>query len=152
MRPQLEREHVALVRDSELRAAFEEYVDGALLQKAEAELDDDEWLMLRCAANDAVLNEGPIVEQYWARGSFGPFPVDVKGVPGVYLVCAPDFDHEGPFPTVERAREHVEWAFVEMLCDGPDDWGDDDDDDEVDDDEDDDDGNDPGGCSRGDQR
>lgn len=59
---------------------------------------------------DALRNAAPVVAAFSAKGDFGRFPVDVRGIEGVYFVSATEFDDLGYF---ERLDDAIAAAWME---------------------------------------
>ena len=70
------------------------YMEGTGADLSEEELDE--------AAD--LLKQSPEVEEAYAWGSDCPYSCTIHGVPGAYLVMAPELDDDGPFATLEEAR------------------------------------------------
>lgn len=56
---------------------------------------------------DLVLNNGKTYSQFLGKGSYGEYPIDVKGIGEAYWVEAQDHDDEGFFDSLEDAEEYV---------------------------------------------
>jgi hypothetical protein len=60
------------------------------------------------AACEAFGNrEVPIVKTYWAKGPEDAYPIEIIGVRGAYMVCAPECDDKGMFETLKGAEGYI---------------------------------------------
>jgi hypothetical protein len=55
--------------------------------------------LLSEACFDALTTNAPVVCEYQVTQDFGPYPVFIRGVPGVYFIDAIERDPMGPFAT-----------------------------------------------------
>jgi hypothetical protein len=62
-----------------------------------------------------------IVEEFEAEQSKGVYPIMICGVEGFYIVDAQEYDEEGPFDTLEQAKQCVldNWGEFERQRRGP---------------------------------
>lgn len=73
---------------------------------AELNTDQREWLSEAC--HEALTNEAPEAARYEVTGSFEPYPVLIRDVPGAYFTEALESDPLGPFATLELSKDGVE--------------------------------------------
>lgn len=61
---------------------------------------------------DLLNNDGRLYKRYTAHGSYGGYPIDIRGLGGVYFYWAPEFDTTGYFLSVDDASDSIErdWA------------------------------------------
>ena len=66
---------------------------------------------------DAFTNESDVLATFTANGSFGEYPVEIKGIDPLCFVWAPEFDKVGPFRSVKAAEAYLlrEWT-DSLLC------------------------------------
>jgi hypothetical protein len=57
---------------------------------------------------DEISNEAKTAWSGSAKGSFGPYPVEIKEYGGVYFVWAQEFDRVGYFLDIEAAKSYVD--------------------------------------------
>lgn len=69
-----------------------------------AQLTEDQRDELYDAANEAWTNDAPEILTLFGCGSFGAFPLVVRGVPGAYFYWTAEVDDHGPFATAEEAE------------------------------------------------
>lgn len=62
---------------------------------------------------DLLSSEGRLYRRFMARGSEWNYPIDIRGLGGVYFVSAPEFDEIGYFISLEDAED----AIVSHWCD-----------------------------------
>jgi hypothetical protein len=62
-----------------------------------------------------ILNKPKIPSKFVGIGSFGPFDIEIIGVPTACFVVAPEFGREGPFPSIESAEDRVIENFSDTL-------------------------------------
>lgn len=74
-----------------------------LLRKGIDKMSQDELGELEDAALDAMKSCAPTVHSFSAEGSFGSYPIDIRGVQGAYFYAAPEFDDSGYFSTLDEA-------------------------------------------------
>jgi hypothetical protein len=102
-----------------LRAAVADWLeDAVLLDKKISAMTTAEWAQLHDAAQDALMNTGPIVRSYTAQQDKGPYPVWIAGVDGVYLLMASEYDTLGPFETLVDAVDTMNRNYGEFLIEG----------------------------------
>ncbi len=100
-----------IVKDPEVAKVLEDnFGDKAELIKARlltklpiGELEDEVIDTLQ----DLVLNNGKTYSQFLGKGSYGEYPIDVRGIGEAYWVEAQDHDDEGFFDSIEDAEEYV---------------------------------------------
>lgn len=56
---------------------------------------------------DLLSSEGRLYRRFMARGSEWNYPIDIRGLGGVYFVSAPEFDDIGYFLSLEDAEDEV---------------------------------------------
>lgn len=56
---------------------------------------------------DSLHNDARTFSEWSAYGSFGEFPITVRGLGGVYFVQAPEFNDAGYFASVADAEAYV---------------------------------------------
>ena len=115
----LNRKQIDLIRFSkELSSAVTENLsDPTLAAKAAEDLSNDDYDSdLHSACVDALMNEAPEVHAFIGRGSYGDFPILVRGIPGIYFVEAMEFDDRGPFETLGKARDYAASDFADFIA------------------------------------
>ncbi len=100
---------------ADLKRAFGHETPGVLARMIAATLTPEEDASVDGIVTDAVLN-GYDEATFYGQGSFGYFPITIKGTASVYLVKANEFDDIGYFPSVADARAFAE---VEYESYGP---------------------------------
>ena len=62
--------------------------------------------------NDLLHNDARLYKRFTARGSFGNYHIDIKGLGGVYFYWAPDFGSTGYFISIDEASTLIvsNWA------------------------------------------
>lgn len=64
---------------------------------------------------DLLHNEGRLYKRYTARGSYGNYHVDIRGLGGVYFYWAPEFGITGYFLSIDDASDAIEWNWADNL-------------------------------------
>lgn len=112
--------HISAIRRSRLGAELERGATAAIANRPWSELNKAEQDELYDACLDALFNEAPVKKTFMAEGSFGDFPVRIKGVSGAYFVSASEHDEAGPFDTLDEANAWISLNFGHMLVTGRD--------------------------------
>lgn len=112
--------HISAIRRSRLGAELERGATAAIGNRPWSELNKAEQDELYDACLDALFNEAPVKKTFMAEGSFGDFPICIKGVSGAYFVSAVEHDEAGPFDTLDEANAWISLNFGHMLVTGHD--------------------------------
>lgn len=64
---------------------------------------------------DMLRNESRLYTRFHVRGSFGSYPVDVRGLGGVYYFHAPEFGSSSYFLELNKAEDAVVHQWVDTL-------------------------------------
>jgi hypothetical protein len=56
---------------------------------------------------DLLHNDARLYKRYIARGSFGPYHIDIRGLGGVYFFHAPEFDLTGYYLSIDDAGSDI---------------------------------------------
>lgn len=65
---------------------------------------------------DLLHNVGRLYKRYTAHGSYGSYPIDIRGFGGVYFYWAPEFDTTGYFLSVDDASDAIESDWADNLA------------------------------------
>ena len=101
------RDEIARTFKSDAPAILTSLARGEELQLPNA--DVDAFLI------DLLHNDGRIYKRYTAHGSYGGYPIDIRGLGGVYFYWAPEFDTTGYFLSVDDASDSIEWDGADNL-------------------------------------
>ena len=91
--------------------------DFPQLHKSLDEMTVDEYNGIYNVIYDLWQNDAPVVEEMTGYGSFGEFPIGIKGVKGAYYIFASEFDDLGPFKTKKEAIAEAESEYSTFLED-----------------------------------
>jgi hypothetical protein len=83
--------------------------------KASSEMSDADYDHIEDACIDALISDAPVVEEFEAEQDKGVYSVIVQGVPGAYIVFAPEYDHAGVFSSMDEALSYVDVQYGEFL-------------------------------------
>jgi hypothetical protein len=85
------------------------YVEERLLRKSIEKLSKSELDELHDAVFDSFRSFAPTVHEFSAVGSFGRYPVSIRGIEGAYYYQAPEFADSRVFSTLDEAITAV-WS------------------------------------------
>jgi len=74
-------------------------------------LKDGEWTLLA----DTLHNDSRRYVRHWGVGSFGKYPIEIRGLGGGYYVSAPEFDDVGYFDSVDDAESHIHSNWIDVF-------------------------------------
>jgi hypothetical protein len=106
----IEKAHIQALLSAPLtRQAILERVDDETLVSANIDdLSPGRFDDLYDAVLDTLGNrEAPVVKTYLVEGGYGDYPIEIIGVQGAFVVCAPEHDDAGVFGTLGEAEGYV---------------------------------------------
>ena len=108
------REHVkALLRNAQMREGILARAGREGLRPADVDsLPIPEYAVLYDAACEEFNDEAPVVKTYTVKGIEEPYPVEIIGVRGAYMVRSPEFDDKGLFGTLKEAEACVAFNWM----------------------------------------
>jgi hypothetical protein len=99
-----------------LRARFSKATaDDLIVQVAAGETPECDGVYLPDFLDDLLGNEGRLYRRFTARGSYGNYYIDIRGLGGVYFYEANEFGSTGYFLSIEEADSAVTSNWMDCL-------------------------------------
>jgi hypothetical protein len=98
-----------------IRCEFGSATDQIIQSIAAGDDPECDDVDLQAFLEELLLNDGRFYRQFTAIGSYGKYPVDIRGLGGVYFYSAPEFGSTGYFLSIVDACEAVQLNWCDSL-------------------------------------